>query len=55
VGKAHLAGLARVLVIKMAMFVLMKIKPTGQLYETESEPGDPGSAECSTLLISITH
>ena len=41
--------------IKMAMFVLNEIKPTSQLYERESEPGESGSAERSTLSMYITH
>ena len=40
--------------IKMAVFVLMKIKPTGQLYERESEPGESGFEEHSTLFMYIT-
>lgn len=41
--------------IKMVMFVLMKIKPIGQLYEREFEPGESRSAEHSTLFMHITH
>ena len=39
----------------MAMFVLRKTKPIGQIYERESELGESGSTESSTLFINITH
>jgi hypothetical protein len=41
--------------IKMAIFVLNEIKPTGQLYKRESELGEFGSAEHSPLFMHITH
>ena len=41
--------------IKMTIFVLNEIKPTGQLYEKESELGESGSVELSPLFIHITH